>query len=124
MLIKKFEEMKTFCWNNGYPETLRIIKGEYTSYQVEKFITRIYYPPNALRDHGLAVYIHFIEYKTKKTIEDENLNVKNFADYKKVYDSVIEKYELNSEARRFYKNWLRREDFKNARNAGKIGRKA
>ena len=115
--------MKTFCWNNGYPETLRVKKGEYTSYQVEKFITRIYYPPNATRDHGLSVYIHFIEYMVKKIIEDEKLNIKNFEDYKKIYDSVIEKYNMDLEAKRFYENWLRREDFKNARLSGKIGKR-
>lgn len=124
ILIKKFEAMKTFCWNNGYPETLRVVKGEYTSYQVEKFITRIYYPPNAMRDHGLTVYIHFIEYMVKKIIEDENLDIKNFNDYKKIYNSVVEKYDFSPEANRFYTNWLRREEFKNARIAGKIGKKA
>jgi len=123
-IIKELQKQKVFCWNNGTPESLRIIKNEYTSWQVEKFITRIFYPPNINRDHGLVVYIHFIEYMTKKIIENEDIKIKNLADYEKVYDRVLEKYEMLSEAERFYKNWLKREDFKNARYSGRIkGRK-
>lgn len=119
-LIKTLQERKVICWNNGEPEKLRIIKGDYTSFQVPKLITRIRYPPNRDREYSMTVYIHFIEYKINKIVEDEGIKIRDIEDYKKLYNQVIEENKLFSEVERFYHNFTRREDFKHARRSGNV----
>lgn len=118
-LIKQLEKNKVICWNNGKQQTLKIKKGEYTSYQVPELITKISYPANEKRDYGIVVYIHFIEYETKKRIEKGKLSINSFEEYEAVYNQVLADYGFGPESKRFYENWLRRKDFKDARIAGK-----
>jgi len=120
--IKMLERAKVICWNNNKPEYLRIKKGDYTSFQVPGFITKIYYPPNSGRDYGISVYVHYIEYKLKKMIREKKLKIKTYEDYLKLYNSFCEKEGIPPEAERFYKNFKRRRDFNDARIAGKIGK--
>lgn len=119
-LIKRLEAEKVVCWNNGKPQTLKLKKGEYSSYQVPEFITKISYPPNKNRDYGVVVYIHFIEYEVKKRIEKDKIKVNSLADYEVIYNQVLDEFNFGSEAYRFYNNWLRRRDFRDARIAGKF----
>ena len=119
-IIKNLCKRKVVCWNNGKQEYLRIKKDEYTSFQVAKFMTKIHYPPNVKRDYSITVYIHYIEYRIKEIVKKENIKVDTFEEYKMLYYRVLEESQLEVEPRRFYKNFLRRTEFENARNNGTI----
>lgn len=118
-IIKRLESRKCFCWNNGAPEYMRMRKGEYTSYRVPGLITKITYPPNKNRDYSLTVYIHFIEYLINKKIESGNLSVNNFTEYQRLYNQVLFESQIPNEVDRFYDNFLRRKEFKDARIYGR-----
>lgn len=121
--IKRLEMKKTICWNNGKREFLRIKPQKYVSYQVPEFITRIEYPSNIDRDHGISVYVHYIEYQINRLIQERKLDKLTFEQYQALYAEVLEKTKLDSEVKRFYSNYLRRDDFKHAREKGLIGKR-
>lgn len=121
-MIKFLVNRKSYCWNNGQPESMKYEKGKYTSYQVPKFMTKIVYPSTKDRDYSLTVYIHYIEYLINKKVEKENIEIKNFESYKRIYDSIVKDYKINSEVNRFYSNFLRRKEFKYEREHGKFGK--
>lgn len=121
-IMRRLEERTVICWNNGEKELLRIKKGAYTSFQVPKLMTKIHYPANANREYGITVYVHYIEYLVNRLVEKEKLEVKNFEQYKALYDRVIIESGMKSEAQRFYNGFLRRGEFKHARENGLIGR--
>lgn len=106
-LARRLEEKKSICWNTNTRESLRIRKGEYTSFQVPGFMTRITYPANDHRDYSVVVYIHYIEYLINRTIKEEGLDIKDFSDYEAVYNRIISR-DIGTESSRFYKNYLRR----------------
>lgn len=121
--VKRLESKKVICWNNGKREFLRIRLQKYTSYQVPEFITRIEYPPTVDREYSMSVYIHYLEYQINRVINERKLESIQFPEYEKLYNEVLENTKLNTEVNRFYQNFLRREDFKHARERGVIARK-
>lgn len=120
-IAKTLEEKKAKCWNNGQDELLRIRKGKYISFQVPYFITRISYPDNSERDYNLVVYIHYIEYMINKIVDNEKIVIKNYEDYEKIYDRVLKITAQGTECSRFYKNFLKRKNFKKKMLNAKIG---
>lgn len=120
-MFQKIENYPVYCWNNGEKEHVKFQRGKYMSFQVHNFITKINYPSNSKRSYGLSVYIHFIEYRVKQLIQKEKIQINSLNDYKKVYERVLRENKLETECARFYKNYLRRQEFKDARERGIYG---
>lgn len=111
-LINRLVNKKSFCWNNGEPELMKIKKGEYTSYRVPRFITKIVYPSNKDRDYSVTVYVHYIEYLINKKVDTEKYTIDTFADYQRLYTQILKDYHIETEVNRFYENFLRRKKSK------------
>lgn len=120
-IARVLEEKKAKCWNNGQDELLRIRKGKYISFQVPYFITRVSYPDNANRPYNLVVYIHYIEYMINKLVENEKLVIKNYEEYERLYDRVLKMTNQGTECSRFYKNFVKRKNFKEKRLHAQFG---
>lgn len=119
-VIRELEKKKVICWNNNKPESLRIIKGKYTSLQVPGLLTKINYPANEKRDYSITVYVHYIEYMINRHIKKNKIVIKTFKEYENIYNLILKSEGIKTESERFFNNFIRREDFENARKSGKF----
>lgn len=110
-IIKKIEAETCAMWNTQAPYTYKFSDYQMTE-KSNLWGILIKYPPNENRDYHLIVFVDFKENEIKKLIEKENIKIENIKDFTEVYNRVLIAFGLDPEIEKFYRNYCRRQNFK------------